>query len=457
MAKCFLELTSFRFSRSDHRLIEICAVRMESGRETSRLESLVNPGRPLPCTTVNGLDYRNRLLARSPTFCGLVDELWPLLEGAVVVGIEIESKAAVLRGEFKKIGVPVAMRTIDIGEISNMDLPDPGDGAEFIGTSPKSLTLGERVKVMMGRFPESIENIVSGIPCRLPPTDRERGSIKDGTGLADGLPSLPGVYFFRDGEGRPLYIGKAVSIRKRVLSHLRSKASRELELATATKSIDCVPTGCDLVAQLLEAHEIVSHEPEFNRAQLLPAMPYQIVHRTDSKGYIRIYSERKTYSDSAVNYFSDRKSVMARLEELCRDYLLCRKFCGLERTSGACSLAGTACDGACLGKVGADAYNARAHSAIESLGHHRSFAILESGRDKGERSFVMVLDGFYHGFGHVPITEAIASLDDLEPFLRSYPNTYYTARIVASYLRRRKRPELIGPLADRPDSLYCNG
>ena len=33
------------------------------------------------------------------------------------------------------------------------------------------------------------------------------------------LPDQPGVYLFRDRDGRVIYVGKAVSVRKRVASH----------------------------------------------------------------------------------------------------------------------------------------------------------------------------------------------------------------------------------------------
>src|SRR4051794_16466613 len=36
------------------------------------------------------------------------------------------------------------------------------------------------------------------------------------------LPPKPGIYIFRDAQHRPLYIGKSVNIRTRVLSHLRT-------------------------------------------------------------------------------------------------------------------------------------------------------------------------------------------------------------------------------------------
>ncbi|MGH8806817.1 MAG: hypothetical protein ACREX0_02910 [Noviherbaspirillum sp.] len=41
-------------------------------------------------------------------------------------------------------------------------------------------------------------------------------------GSLDALPSKPGIYIFRDAQHRPLYVGKSVNIRARVLSHLRT-------------------------------------------------------------------------------------------------------------------------------------------------------------------------------------------------------------------------------------------
>ena len=41
------------------------------------------------------------------------------------------------------------------------------------------------------------------------------------------LPAKPGVYLFRDGEGRVLYIGKAKSLRSRVRSYFQRGGTGE--------------------------------------------------------------------------------------------------------------------------------------------------------------------------------------------------------------------------------------
>ena len=40
------------------------------------------------------------------------------------------------------------------------------------------------------------------------------------------LPSGPGVYIFRDGRGKVLYVGKARSLRKRVAGHFSKQGAR---------------------------------------------------------------------------------------------------------------------------------------------------------------------------------------------------------------------------------------
>jgi excinuclease ABC subunit C len=37
------------------------------------------------------------------------------------------------------------------------------------------------------------------------------------------LPDQPGVYLFRDADGRVIYVGKAKSVRKRVNSHFAGR------------------------------------------------------------------------------------------------------------------------------------------------------------------------------------------------------------------------------------------
>ena len=82
-----------------------------------------------------------------------------------------------------------------------------------------------------------------------------------GTNAADGrlavqrraLPDAPGVYLFRDGNGKVIYVGKAKSIRKRVASHFAKPATRgAVDMTAQTRAVDFVATQTEAEALLAE-------------------------------------------------------------------------------------------------------------------------------------------------------------------------------------------------------------
>jgi len=83
------------------------------------------------------------------------------------------------------------------------------------------------------------------------------------------LPNSPGVYFFRNGAKKPLYIGKATSLRSRVRSYFDHDIARtrgphiELMLEMA-KMVDFIKTDSVLEALILEARFIKKHQPKYN-------------------------------------------------------------------------------------------------------------------------------------------------------------------------------------------------
>lgn len=84
-----------------------------------------------------------------------------------------------------------------------------------------------------------------------------------------GLPDAPGVYFFRDEEGKILYIGKATSLKDRVRSYWNPDlvATRGLRLTTMVTlafSVTYQETGSVLEALLLESKFIKEHDPIYN-------------------------------------------------------------------------------------------------------------------------------------------------------------------------------------------------
>lgn len=80
----------------------------------------------------------------------------------------------------------------------------------------------------------------------------------------EALPKLPGVYQFHgDSDTMPLYIGKSVNLRSRVLSHLRTP--EEAAMLRQSRRITWQRTAGELGALLLEARLIKEQQPLFNK------------------------------------------------------------------------------------------------------------------------------------------------------------------------------------------------
>lgn len=89
-----------------HRAAEVALLRLRGGAEEGRLDSLVNPRRPMDpsAAAVNGL--RDEDLAAAPPFAALAPAVLALADGAVLVGHNVRFDLAFLAAELRALGLP---------------------------------------------------------------------------------------------------------------------------------------------------------------------------------------------------------------------------------------------------------------------------------------------------------------------------------------------------------------
>jgi excinuclease Cho len=182
------------------------------------------------------------------------------------------------------------------------------------------------------------------------------------------LPRTSGVYIFK-GEGTlPLYIGKSVDIRSRVMSHLR--APDEASMIAQTRRIDFIETAGEIGALLLESRMIKEQSPLFNqRLRRVRALCSIRLSSTD-KGKLPEVVDSKSVNlgETAGLYglFSSDHAANARLKELAQQHMLCMSVLGLEKTSarGCFGLQIKTCLGACVGKEDRHTHDQRLLSAL---------------------------------------------------------------------------------------------
>ncbi|HGY1463274.1 TPA: excinuclease Cho [Klebsiella aerogenes] len=185
----------------------------------------------------------------------------------------------------------------------------------------------------------------------------------------EALPKLPGVYQFHgESETLPLYIGKSVNIRSRVLSHLRT--ADEASMLRQARRISWQRTAGELGALLLEARLIKEQQPLFNKrlrrnkqlcSWLLEAGKPQIV-----------YAREVDFSHQQHLYglFANRRAAFQALQSIADEHRLCYGILGLEPLSRgrACFRSALGrCAGACCGRERVEEHNQRLLAQMSKL------------------------------------------------------------------------------------------
>ncbi len=257
----------------------------------------------------------------------------------------------------------------------------------------------------------------------------------------DKLPSTPGVYYFKNAQGKIIYVGKAINIKKRVLSHFYDKNTKELKLCAETVHLDFEETGSELIALLEESEEIKKHYPKHNRAQKRKIQQYGIFSYEDRNGIVHLAHNKLQMVPNPLAIFYNVTDCRQFLENLCASFELCPKYCHLQENITTCShYKIKQCLGICSSLIHLEEYNRRVGQAVLTLQNQKTdYAIRLKGRNTDEEAFVLVKDNYYVGYGFIPKSENIHHFDEMDTFLKPRINTLETQRLITAYLRKNPK------------------
>ncbi len=199
------------------------------------------------------------------------------------------------------------------------------------------------------------------------------------------LPDQPGVYLFRDERGRVIYVGKAVSIRKRVASHFAktqlASTPGHAEMVASVAHVECVVVASESEALLTEQGFIKQYRPRFN-IRLRDDKSYPFIAISLDEDYPRVYFTRERHRPGRAYYgpYSNAKRVRATLEVLAKVFMF-RSCTGPEpgRRSGSPCLDYyiKRCTAPCVDYISREDYRA----SIEQVGDFLSGRFVAIERD----------------------------------------------------------------------------
>jgi excinuclease ABC subunit C len=126
------------------------------------------------------------------------------------------------------------------------------------------------------------------------------------------LPESPGVYLWKDGMGKVLYVGKAKRLRSRVRSYVATDHRESLKtraLMQQVMALDSIVVPTEAHALVLEANLIKEYKPRFNIA-LRDDKSYPFIKVTVQEPFPRVWVTRRLENDGA-RYFGPYTDVGA--------------------------------------------------------------------------------------------------------------------------------------------------
>ncbi|GMV35314.1 MAG: UvrABC system protein C [Chloroflexota bacterium] len=195
-------------------------------------------------------------------------------------------------------------------------------------------------------------------------------------GILATLPTKPGCYIYRNGEGTIIYIGKAINLKNRVRSYFHADASHDNKTRRLTREIadiEWIVVGSELEALILEMNLIKKHRPKYNiRLKDDKRYPYIKVHWDEDFPKVTVTRQME---ENGARYFGPYTSAWAvhqTLEVLRKifPYLTCdREITGNDPR--ACLYYDIKlCAAPCIGAISKDGYRAMISDLMEFLGGH---------------------------------------------------------------------------------------
>jgi len=415
----FVDIETTGIRSSYDRIIEIGILRVEDNQLVDTFQTLINPQSYLPkeITKLTGITQQD--IETAPTFRSIKDQVMQMLADCTFVAHNVRFDYAFLKHELLRENISFSAKhfcTVRLSRIlfpqwqrHNLDAVITECNIECVNRHrafDDAQVLYKFYQHILKLLPvEQLEKALAktmkkpSLPINLPLEELEK------------LPDKPGVYIFygsapedSDDSNKsksqtlklsdnqsfkqsesfaysekknlfptiPLYVGKSINIRGRVLSHFSSDiaSSTEMQIAQQVKHIETLTTAGELGALLLESQLIKKLLPIYNKKSRIKHELIALKKRTNKEGFYECFLEPITQisADSLqdfLGFYRSRKQAKATLSDIAKTHLLCEKLLGLEKTTTGCfAYRLNRCKGACVGKEKALIYNLRLQTAF---------------------------------------------------------------------------------------------
>jgi DNA polymerase-3 subunit epsilon len=365
------------------RITEIALIQFKDGVEVDRWQTLVNPEMNIPDFIQSLTGITNAMVEDAPTFEQVAGELLDYLDDAVMCAHNVRFDHGFLKTEFKRIGITLKQKVLCTVKLSRKLYPQYKSHGLSAIIERHNFVCTQRHRAMgdvevMAQLIELARNELG-----LEALETAVAELSKNTSLPSGLddqvlddiPETSGVYLFYGENNLPLYIGKSVNLRARVMSHFSSdhSSTKEMRISQEIKHIDWIETAGEFGALLLESRLVKERQPIHNRQLRRERQLCSWLLSKDPKclPLLTLVREDQIIPENMANLFGtfrSKRHAMDAIRNIADAHHLCLKVLGLEAGKGACFGSQIKrCKGVCLGKENAEIHYLRVQQALLSI------------------------------------------------------------------------------------------
>lgn len=433
-------------------ITEIAIYRHDGHEVVDQFISLVNPEIPIQPFVVKLTGINNAMLKSAPKFFEVAKRIIEITQDCIIVAHNASFDYRILRTEFRRLGYNFEASTLCTVELAQKLIPEQPSYSLGKLVRALGIPMADRhrangdamatVKLFKMLLDKDLEKTIL---TELVKSEIVKGIAPKLYDIVESLPSKTGIYYIHREDGTIIYIGKSRNIRKRVNQHFTGTTAKCKKIQHEAFTVTFELTGSELIALLKESEEIKVNKPIYNRSQKKTIFPWALYPETDASGYSCLKLQKTDRRKKEIISYASLQEARNAFFRISAQYNLCQKLNGLYQSDAECfQYKIRECDGACIGKIAVEQYNARVTEFIDkTLFDHKSMMIIDRGRTINERSAVLIEDGVYKGYAFYDLNYQINNIGILKNILVTMPDNRDTRHIIQKHIQRSRNLKIV--------------
>ena len=432
-------------------IIEIAIYKFDGEEIVDQFISLVNPEKKIDPFVQKLTNITEKMVRTAPKFHEVAKRIVEITEDCILVGHNVTFDYRMLNQEFNRLGYTYEREWIDTFEYAEQLIPGmPSyslgklcDSLGIVVTDRHRASGDARAtialfKMLMDKDNQKIITKKSGIKSPKKVNNKYEK-------LVENLPNKPGLFYFYNSRKEIIFIGKSINIAQSVNQIFTSKSIRHNRIKRYTKIIKFELTGSNLLASIKYINELIKIKPVLNPSIHNKSVYQYGIYFKENKTTFSKFEIGKGRKTTPFLSFITKEDAEKKLEKIITNFQLCQKVNKGEKDNESCfGFTVDICKGACVDNETKAEYNTRIKNIVAKTDYPSdNFIIVSKGREGIEKSFIVIENGVFVGYGYYEFHHQINTMDRIKSIMTPAEELPDIKAIIRNYLFKAKENQII--------------